>query len=146
MRPAPKQTQKRRGFSLILVIGTIGTLLAFWAIAYRVTVSLIRVESSRELHQKRQLQSVHALTALDWALTLLEVSNPPSRQVYTYSVDVLPSTTHAFFTVTFRPNDNLPGASNGWTVTVTPVPPGTSQPNLVALPNPGDNPQWPSSP
>ena len=128
---------------MLLVICTIGALLAFWAVAYRATASLIRVESSRLLHQERTKQSIHAMTALDRALTLLEVSKPPSDQTFTYSLDLtLPDGTHKLFTVSFRANNNLSGASNGWTVRVTP---GSSGVNL-ALPKPGDEPQWPASP
>ena len=81
------------------------------------------------------------MTALDQALTLLEVSIPTNRQTYVYTctVNVTPP---SMFTVTFTPNNQLLGASNGWTVQVTPGP----TLNTWALPNPGDNPQWPSSP
>jgi Tfp pilus assembly protein PilX len=135
------RVQNRRGFALVLVVVTIVVLLGFWAMAYRETASLIRVESSRLLNQTRAVQSVHAMTALDQALTLLEVKIPTNRQTYVYTcpVNVTPP---AMFTVTFTPNSQLPGASNGWTVQVTP---GSSTANLP-LPSPGDNPQWPSSP
>ncbi|MGC1719818.1 MAG: hypothetical protein WA746_12595, partial [Isosphaeraceae bacterium] len=66
------RVQNRRGFALVLVVVTILVLLGFWAMAYRETASLIRVESSRLLNQTRAVQSVHAMTALDQALTLLE--------------------------------------------------------------------------
>lgn len=142
MRPTRARIQNRRGFSLILVISTIALLLGFWAMAYRETASLIRVESSRCLRQARRKQAIYAMTALDRALTLLEVSKPTNRQIYIYTVNVTPS---EMFTVTFTPN-NLPGASNGWTVQVTPLSAGSSMVGNVALPNPGDKPQWPSSP
>ncbi len=134
--------QNRRGFALVLVIATIAVLLGFWAMAYREMASLIRVESSRLLNQTRGVQSVHAMTALDRALTLLEVSMPTNRQIYIYKVNVTPS---EIFTVTYTPT-NLPGANNGWTVQVTPLSAGSSTAELLALPNPGDNPQWPPSP
>ena len=79
MRPPSTRVQNRRGFALVLVIVTIAVLLGFWAMAYRETASLIRVESSRLLNQTRGVQSVHAMTALDQALTLLEVSIPTNR-------------------------------------------------------------------
>ncbi len=143
MRPASTRVRNRRGFSLLLVITTIGVLAAFWAMAYRQTASLIRIASSRLVRQNRSQQALHAMTALDRALTLLEVSKPASRRLYLYSVDLVQSDgTHNIFTVQFAPNDSLQGASNGWTVQVTP---GSSGVN-VALPNPGDNPQWPPSP
>jgi hypothetical protein len=135
--------RKRRGSSLLLVVSAIGVLLAFWGIAYRMTASLIRVESSRLSRQMRSAQSIHAMTALDRALTLLEVSKPTTRQAFIYSLDlVLPDGTHKLFTVTYTPNESLSEASNGWTVSVSP---GTSG-VVLALPNPGDNPQWPTSP
>jgi len=144
MRLPRTRVQNRRGFALVLVIATIAVLLGLWAMAYQETASLIRVESSRLLNQTRGVQSVHAMTALDRALTLLEVSIPTNRQiyVYTYTVNVTPS---EMFTVTFSPNDKLAGASNGWTVQVTPL---SAEPStaIYSLPNPGDNPQWPSSP
>jgi Tfp pilus assembly protein PilX len=126
------RVQNRRGFALVLVVVTILVLLGFWAMAYRETASLIRVESSRLLNQTRGVQSVHAMTALDQALTLLEVSRPTNRQTYVYTctVNVTPP---AMFTVTFTPNNQLPGASNGWTVQVTP---GSST-TIYSLPNPG---------
>ena len=103
----PTRVQNRRGFALVLVIVTIVVLLGFWAMAYRETASLIRVESSRLLNQTRAVQSVHAMTALDRALTLLEVKAPPNRQIYVYTVNVTPS---EMFTVTYTPT-NLPGAN-----------------------------------
>jgi Tfp pilus assembly protein PilX len=137
------RVQNRRGFALVLVVVTILVLLGFWAMAYRETASLIRVESSRLLNQTRAVQSIHAMTALDQALTLLEVSIPTNRQTYVYTctVNVTPP---AMFTVTFTPtpNNQLPGASNGWTVQVTPGSLTASH----SLPSPGDVPQWPSSP
>jgi hypothetical protein len=143
MRPVRTRIRDRRGFSLLLVVSTIGLLLAFWGMAHRMTASLIRVESSRLLHRTRSLRAIHAMTVLDRALVLLEVGRPTSRQNFTYSADlVLPDGTHKLFTVEFAPNDNLPGASNGWTVQVTPGSAGI----YLALPKPGDNPQWPSSP
>lgn len=142
MRLPRARAQNRRGFALVLVIVTIVVLLGFWAMAYRETASLIRVESSRLLNQTRAVQSVHAMTALDRALTLLEVSTPTNRQIYIYTVNVTPS---EMFTVTFTPN-NLPGATYGWTVQVTPLSGGASTAGNLALPNPGDQPQWPSNP
>ncbi len=134
------RVQNRRGFALVLVVVTILVLLGFWAMAYRETASLIRVESSRLLNQTRAVQSVHAMTALDQALTLLEVSIPTNRQTYVYIYSNVKVTPPAMFTVTFTPND-LPGASNGWTVQVAP---GSSPAASHSLPSPGDNPQWPS--
>ena len=124
------------------MIVTIVVLLGFWSMAYRETASLIRVESARLLSQTRSVQSVHAMTALDRALTLLEVKLPTNRQIYTYTVNVTPS---EMFTVTFTPA-TLPGANNGWTVQVTPLSSGSSTAGVPALPRPGDSPQWPSSP
>ena len=109
-------SRNRRGFSVIMVIVSIALILGFWAMAYRQTGSLIRVESSRLLSQKRASRSIHLMTALDRALTLLEVDKPPNRQIYVYTV-TLPSL--ETFTVTFTPK-SLPGASDGWTVLVTP--------------------------
>jgi len=113
------------------VVVTILVLLGFWAMAYRETASLIRVESSRLLNQTRAVQSVHAMTALDHALTLLEVSIPPNRQTYVYTYTVPNVTPSAMYTVTFTPN-SLPGATNGWTVQVTP---GATA--VYSLPAPG---------
>jgi hypothetical protein len=135
--------RKRRGSSLLLVVSTIGILLAFWSMAYRMTASLIRVESSLQSRRMRGEQSIHSMTALDRALTLVEVSKPTLRQRYIYSLDlVLPDGTHKFFTITYTPNDSLSEARNGWTVSVSP---GTSG-VVLALPKPADNPQWPISP
>lgn len=126
--------QNRRGFTLVLVIATIVVLLGFWTMAYQETVSLIRVESSRLTSQTHAVQSVHAMTALDQALTLLEVKTPSDRtHPYVYTVIVTRP-----FTVTLTPNP-LPGAVDGWTVSVTPA----DVINPYLLPNPGDNPQWP---
>ena len=85
------------------------------------------------------------MTALDQALTLLEVSMPTRRQQYVYIYSNVRVTPPATFTVTFTPTPNglLPGASNGWTVQVTPLAAG-SLTAIYSLPNPGDNPQWPS--
>ncbi len=79
MRALYSQTScaKRRGSSLLLVIATIGVLLAFWGIAYRMTASLIRVESSRQTRGMQGVQWVDAMTALDRALTRVEKYNPP---------------------------------------------------------------------
>ena len=85
MKPPRIRVQNRRGFALVLVVVTILVLLGFWAMAYRETASLIRVESSRLLNQTRAVQSVHAMTALDRALTLLEVSIPTNRQTDVYT-------------------------------------------------------------
>lgn len=145
MRVSALRARNRRGFALVLVIATIAVLLGFWAMAYRETASLIRVESSRLVTQTRAVQSVHAMTALDRALTLLEVKIPTNRQTYVYIVNVTPS---EMFTVTYTPATpaSLPGASNGWTVQITPLTSGSSSAGYLALPNPGDDPQWPSSP
>lgn len=139
MRLPKNRVPGRRGIALVLVIVTIVVLLGFWAMAYQETASLIRVESARLLSQMRAVQSVHAMTALDQALTLLEVQTPTIRQTYTYVVTVTPS---EIFTVTYTPT-TLPGANNGWTVQVTP---GSGTAGPKSLPKPGDNPQWPSSP
>jgi hypothetical protein len=143
MRPVRTRLRDRRGFSLLLVVSAIGTLLAFWGMAHRMTASLIRVESSRLLHRTRSAQAIHAMTVLDRAMVLLEIGKPTQRQTYTYSADLLlPDGTHKFFTVQFVPNNNLPGASNGWTVQVTPA--SGSSGIYLALPSPGDSPQWPA--
>jgi hypothetical protein len=144
MRPPSTRVQNRRGFALVLVIATIAVLLGFWAMAYRETASLIRLESSRLLNDMRGQQSVHAMTALDRALTLLEVSTPPSGQTLTYTVDVLPYAEHKYFTVNLVPNVGNPhGGSNEWIVKVTP---GSSTANY-GLPDPSLNPvQWLPSP
>jgi hypothetical protein len=133
--------RKRRGSSLLLVVSTIGILLAFWSMAYRMTASLIRVESSLQSRQMRSEQSIHSMTALDRALTLVEVSKPTLRQKYTYKVES-PDGSGKYFTVTYTPNNSLSEAGNGWTVSVSPNTPGV----VLALPKPGDNPQWPPSP
>ena len=80
MKPHRTRRRHRRGFSLLLVVSTIGVLLAFWGVAHRMTASLIRVESSRLLHQTRSVQAIHAMTVLDRALVLLEIGKPTSRQ------------------------------------------------------------------
>jgi Tfp pilus assembly protein PilX len=148
MRPPPTRVQNRRGFALVLVIVTIMVLLGFWAMAYRETASLIRVESSRLLNQTRGVQSVQAMTALDRALTLLEVCAPPTNptnpnQTYTYTVDVPCNAGHKFFTVNFAPNSGNPhGGTNEWIVTVTP---GSTA--IYSLPDPSAKTVlWPSSP
>jgi len=152
MRLPRTRVQNRRGFALVLVIATIAVLLGFWAMAYRETASLIRLESSRLLNDMRGQRSVHAMTALDWALTLLEVSGTPPGQTLTYKVNVLPlnpEQKQKFFTVNFRPNSGNPhGGSNEWIVTVTPwlLPGSPSYPTLPTPPLPGVPPQWPPSP
>jgi hypothetical protein len=138
--------RKRRGSSLLLVIATIGVLLAFWSMSYRMTASLIRVQSSLLTRRKRSVQTIHSMTALDRALTLVEVSKPTSRQKYVYKLDlVLPDTTHKLFTITYTPNDGLSGATSGWTVNVSPDP-WVGSGNILALPVPAPNLQWPTSP
>ena len=132
MRLPRTRVQNRRGLALVLVIVTIAVLLGFWAMAYRETASLIRVETSRLLNDTRGQQSVDSMFALDAAMTLLEVSLPPNRQVYFRTV-TLPDSN--IFTVTFTPN-NLPGSSNGWTVLVTP---GSASLNPALDPA---NPHW----
>ncbi|MGC8639342.1 MAG: hypothetical protein ACP5XB_05620 [Isosphaeraceae bacterium] len=143
MTPLRPRTHNRRAFALVLAIATIVVLLGFWAMAYRETASLIRVESSRLLSQTRAAQSVHAMTALDQALTLLEVKAPPNRQTYAYKVTIGSSN---IYIVTFTPVA-LPGSSNtGWSVQVTPA--SGSPPNYLNLPTlslPTD-PQWNPSP
>ena len=62
------KTRKRRGSSLLLVVSTIGILLAFWSMAYRMTASLIRAQSSLQSRQMRREQSIHSMTALDRAM------------------------------------------------------------------------------
>lgn len=129
------RNRNRRGFSVIMVIVAITLIMGFWVVAYRQTGSLIRVESSRLLSQKRAEQSIHAMTALDRALTLLEVSKPPERKIYVYTVTLPALET---FTVTYTPS-SLPGASDGWTVRVTP---GSTVAN-PALPDPSASaPTW----
>lgn len=142
MTPLRPRTHNRRAFALVLVIVAIVVLLGFWAMAYRETASLIRVESSRLLSQTRAAQSVHAMTALDQALTLLEVKRPTNRQTYIYKVTIGSSN---IYLVTYTPVD-LPGTSNGWSVQVTPA--SGSPPNYLNLPTlslPTD-PQWNPSP
>jgi hypothetical protein len=135
-----RRTKNRRGFSLILVISTLGIIMGFWSVAYKMTSSLIRVESSKLPYTNRSEQSIHSMTVLDRVLTLLEISKPTSRQYYSYSYDlILTDGTHKLYTVELTPNNSLAGVSNGWTVTISP---GSSAVNL-SLPNPGDNPQWP---
>lgn len=142
MKVVPVRIRNRGGSALVLVVATIVVLLGFWAMAYRETASLIRVESSRLMSQTRAVQSVHAMTALDRALTLLEVKLPTNRQVYVYTANV---TATEMFTVTYTPT-SLPGANNGWTVQITPLSGGSSTAGVLALPGPGDDPQWPSNP
>ena len=143
MTPLRPRTHNRRAFALVLVIAAIVVLLGFWAMAYRETASLIRVETSRLINDTRAIQSVHAMTALDQALTLLEVKAPPNnRQTYAYKVTIGSSN---IYIVTFTQAD-LPGASNGWSVQVTPA--SGSPPNYLNLPTlsqPTD-PQWNPSP
>lgn len=143
MNAARGPRRDRRGFTLLLVIASIAVLLSFWAMAFRSTSSLIRVESTRALRRARSIGAVHAMTALDRALTLLELTKPTTRQAYAYSLELaLADGSHRFYTITFTPNDSLAGASNGWTVSVAS---GSPRAHL-ALPSPGDDPQWPASP
>jgi hypothetical protein len=79
MRPPHARTRNRRGFSLLLVISTIALLLAFWSQTYRETASLIRVAASRLVRQSHSVQAIHAMTALDRALTLLPRHESCSR-------------------------------------------------------------------
>ena len=88
------------------------------------------------------------MTALDRALTLVEVSKPTLRQKYIYKLDlVLPDGTHKLFTITYTPNDSPsdPKPANGWTVNVSPDP-WVGSGNILALPDPVTNLQWPTSP
>jgi hypothetical protein len=152
--PFRNKIRERRGSSLLLVMATIGVLLAFWGMAYRMTASLIRVESSLQSHQMHTEQTIHSMTALDRALTLLEVSKPTIRQKYVYKLDlVLPDTTHKLFTITYTPYDSPAdlrdgldaNQKKGWTVNVSPDP-YVGAGSILALPAPTLNLQWLPSP
>ena len=80
------------------------------------------------------------MTALDRALTLLEVSKPtPGNYVFE-----VPDKSGNWFTVNYASNQTItakdPSAKNPWTVTISP---GKSSGNSLPDPN---NPQWPTSP
>ena len=120
MRPPSTRVQNRRGFALVLVIATIAVLLGFWAMAYRETASLIRVESSRLLNETRG----RAVRPRD------DRTGPGSdlaggearllRQTLTYTVDVLSNAEHKYFTVTFLPNQQSPRGHQRVDRSVTP--------------------------
>ena len=64
-----------RGFILVAVSVMGLLMMAIWAVAYRSTADLIRVEA---LHVERDARDVSVTRALAAALALLETGEPPS--------------------------------------------------------------------
>jgi hypothetical protein len=136
-RPHP-----RRGYSLTVVLVFLILMFALWSTVYRVTSSLLRVETNRVLQQTRDQGAMNALAQ---AIQLLQYSAPsdpnnPSRTLFVYGVTLtIQSPTGACeaasFTIQFSPAPQQ--GTNCWQVQVTQ---GTSS---VPLPAPGAIPQWP---
>jgi hypothetical protein len=136
------QLHPRRGYSLTVVLVFLILMFALWSTVYRVTSSLLRVETNRVLQQTRDQGAMNALAQ---AIQLLQYSAPSdpnnlNRTLFVYGVTLtIQSPTGACetasFTVQFSPAPQQ--GANCWQVQVTQ---GTSS---VPLPTPGAIPQWP---
>lgn len=137
-----RQPQRRKGYSLTVVLIFLILLFALWSTVYRSTSSLLRIETNRVLQQSRDQGTMNAMAQ---ALQLLEYSTPsdssnPGRNLFVYGVTVtVPATTGdcttASYTVQFSP---VPAQGPyRWQVQVSP---GSYS---VPLPTPGAVPQWP---
>lgn len=132
----------RRGYSLTVVLIYLMLLFALWSTVYRSSASLLRIESARLLNNNRNEGAVNALAK---AVRLLEYSKPsdpshPARTHFEYGIQVmvpnaLGQCEPRDFVVEFDPEPDQ--GPKRWKVHLFP---GTSS---VALPNPGDSPQWP---
>jgi len=133
---------RRRGYSLTVVLIFLILLFALWSAIYRTTSSLIRIETNRVNQQTRDQG---AMNALGQAIQLLQYSAPydttnPNRTQFTYGVQLTVTGPTGFcqtsnFTVQYIAAPAR--GSNCWQVQVSP---GTYS---VSLPSPGANPQWP---
>jgi Tfp pilus assembly protein PilX len=132
----------RRGYSLTVVLVFLILMFALWSTVYRVTSTLLRIETNRVLQQGRDQGAMNALAQ---AVQLLQYSTPsdpnnPNRAQFIYGVSVTTQTPTggcepAAYTVQFSPAPQQ--GTNCWQVQVTQ---GTY---IVPLPAPGAIPQWP---
>jgi hypothetical protein len=132
----------RRGYSLTVVLVFLILMFALWSTVYRVTSTLLRVETNRVLQQSRDQGAMNALAQ---AVQLLQYSMPsdpsnPNRNQFIYGVSVTTqSPTGACesvaYTVQFTPAPQQ--GTNCWQVQVAQ---GTYS---VPLPAVGAIPQWP---
>ncbi len=133
---------RRRGYSLTVVLIFLILLFALWSTIYRTSSSLLRIETNR-INQETRDQG--AMNALGQAIQLLQYSAPydstnPNRTQFTYGVQLtVTSPTGACQTSSFTVQYNAAPArgANCWQVQVYP---GTYS---VPLPTPGATPQWP---
>ena len=117
-------------------------MFALWSTVYRVTSSLLRIETNRVLQQSRDQGAMNALAQ---AVQLLQYSTPsdptnPTRSLFIYGVTVTTTSPtgaceSAAYTVQFTPAPEQ--GANCWQVQVSQ---GTSSVPLPAL---GAIPQWP---
>jgi len=138
----PLRAQRRKGYSLTVVLIFLILLFALWSTVHRSTSSLLRIETDRVLQQTRDQGAMNALAQ---ALQLLQYAKPsdptnPNRAQFVYGVAVTVesatgSCTTMNFTVQFSPVPQQ--GPNRWQVQVSP---GTY---AVPLPTPGAIPQWP---
>ncbi len=132
----------RRGYSLTVVLVFLILMFALWSTVYRVTSSLLRIETNRVLQQSRDQGAMNALAQ---AVQLLQYSAPsdpsnPNRALFMYGVSVTTTSPagaceSAAYTVQFTPAPQK--GTNCWQVQVEQ---GTYS---VPLPAPGAIPQWP---
>jgi hypothetical protein len=127
---------------LTVVLISLILLFALWSTVYRTTSSLLRVETTRVLHQARDQG---AMTALAQALQLLQYSKPfdasnPARTQFMYGISVTVTSASggcqsSSYVVEYSA---LPDQDpNRWQIQIAP---GSYS---VPLPMPGTNPQWP---
>jgi hypothetical protein len=137
-----RRNHHRPGYSLTVVLVFLILMFALWSTVYRVTSTLLRVETNRVLQQGRDQGAMNALAQ---AVQLLQYSMPsdpnnPNRALFMYGVSVTIQNPaggceSAAYTVQFTPAPQK--GTNCWQVQVSQ---GTYS---VPLPAPGAIPQWP---
>jgi hypothetical protein len=141
----------RRGYSMTLVVVFLILMFALWGAVYRLTSSLLRIETNRVSQQTRDQGAMNALAQ---AVQLLQYGPPTNLgSPYTYDVAVKvpifpvpdpPLLPYGWedFTVVYTYSKNLPGYpadTNRWQVQVYP---GSSPKPLPLIPSSGLT-SWP---
>jgi hypothetical protein len=122
---------RRRGYSLTVVVIFMILLFALWGTVARTTSSVLRIETNRTMQQARDQGPINALAQ---AIQLLHYSKPsdptnPNRTQFTYGITVtVPNsdgtcgTATLDYTIvyTYAPVPGTPGDPNQWQVQVSP--------------------------
>jgi Tfp pilus assembly protein PilX len=130
----PLHANRRRGYSLTVVLIFLILLFALWSTVFRTTSSLLRIETNRVLQQTRDQGAMNALAQ---AIQLLQYSKPnPSRRQFTYGVTVsVPNTDGTCGTATLKYTvvytaAPIAGDPNRWQIQVSP---GTASVQLPVI-------------